>query len=133
MDRRDLASRMRWWEAYDLSHAYMYGYGQEDDEGMPIFTPIPIHMIVCPTCEGRGEYVNPNIDRQGLTREDLESDEEFADGYFEGHFNIQCDHCKGMNVIPWPTLEEHVKMVQEHIGMIMEWEAEADAERRMGA
>ena len=134
MDRRDLASRMRWWEATDGYKATMRGYGQEDEDGNPIFEAIPVVMIICPTCEGRGEYVNPNIDRQGLSREDFdEQDDEFRVDYFSGNYNVRCDHCHGSNVIPWPTEPGHIKMGEEHIGMILEWEAESEAERRMGA
>ena len=133
MDRRDLASRFRWWHSHNGRTAEMVAYGEEDEDGEPIFYPIPVKMVVCPTCDGRGEYVNPNIDRDGLSREDFDADPDFAEGYAEGHYNVRCDHCLGSNVIPWPTEEEHIKMVEEHIGMIREWEAEAEAERRMGA
>ena len=133
MDRRDLASRLKWWEYTNGRIAHMMAYGEEDEDGEPIFYPIPVVMIVCPTCDGRGAYVNPNIDRHGLSREDFDEDIDFAESYWNREYDVRCDHCMGSNVIPWPVNEEHVKMVEEHIGMILEMSAEEEAERRMGA
>ena len=61
----------------------------------------PAKMIVCYTCEGRGMTVNPDIDGNGLTREDFEeAGPEFEEDYFAGVYDVTCRTCKGKNVIP---------------------------------
>lgn len=57
----------------------------------------PARYIVCYVCEGRGSYVNPDIDRQGL--DPSEMDEEFAESYYEGSFDITCRYCEGRRVV----------------------------------
>lgn len=133
-DRRDSASRQRWWSWTNGRIANMDGYTQgTDDDGEPIYIDIPVKMLVCSSCDGRGCYVNPNIDRHGLSREDFDQDPDFADDYRSGMFNIQCEHCLGSNVVPWPTQPEHTKMLQEWLGMLAEWDAETQAEIDFGA
>lgn len=51
--------------------------------------------IICPTCEGEGKTVNPNIDAHGLTGEDFAEDPDFAEDYFSGVYDIQCRCCDG--------------------------------------
>ena len=36
MDRRDLASRLRWWHSHNGRTAEMVAYGEEDEDGEPI-------------------------------------------------------------------------------------------------
>lgn len=55
--------------------------------------------VVCPSCEGEGRYVNPAIDSQGLTVEDL-ADDEFREDYFAGAYDLQCSECHGDRVVP---------------------------------
>jgi len=48
-----------------------------NDRNMTAFVDemeVPIHYVVCPTCNGRGKHVNPSIDCNGLTAEDFEQD-----------------------------------------------------------
>jgi hypothetical protein len=60
----------------------------------------PAKMIVCYTCEGKGKTVNPDIDGNGLTREDFdEAGPEFMEDYMSGVYDITCRTCKGKNVI----------------------------------
>lgn len=123
-DRRDLASSRRWWSRHDGRTAYMDDYCEDMgklEEPVPI--AIPVQMEVCPTCDGRGKYVNPDIDRHGLGREDFDEDPGFAADYFSGTFDVQCEHCQGNNVVPWPINQDHQKMVDEYLeGMEMEYE-----------
>ena len=132
-DRRDFAHQARWWVWTDGHIAYMRGHGTEGDDGEPIYTPIPVEMQVCSTCDGRGAYVNPGIDRQGLSREDFDEDPDFEAGYRNHDYDVRCDHCLGANVIPWPTDPEEIKMVQEVLQGRRDDYAEMEAERRMGA
>ena len=57
---------------------------------------------VCDVCNGKGMHVNPSIDCNGLTREDLAEDPDFAENYFGGMFDVVCYGCKGHRVIPVP-------------------------------
>ena len=133
VDRRDLASSERWWTWTDGRIAHMRGYGTEDADGEPIYTAIAVNLIVCTTCDGRGAYVNPNIDRHGLSREDFEDDPDFAADYRSHVYDVRCEHCEGANVIPVPTDPQELKMVQECLQDRQESYAEMEAERRMGA
>lgn len=69
-------------------------------------TNLPAKYVVCPRCEGRGTHVNPSVDGQGLSSEDLE-DEEFREAYFGGAYDVRCFQCEGHRVVPqvdWDAL-----------------------------
>lgn len=53
---------------------------------------------VCYRCEGKGSHVNPSIDGNGLSSEDL-ADDDFRESYFRGDYDVRCEVCKGENVI----------------------------------
>lgn len=53
---------------------------------------------VCPICDGEGSYVNPAIDSDGLTSDDL-ADAEFATAYFAGLYDKPCSCCQGRRVV----------------------------------
>jgi len=133
MDSRDIAHSLRWWVFTDGRMAYMIGYSEEDEDGTEVHSPIPVDMIVCPTCDGRGTYVNPNIDRQGLSYEDFDTNPGFRESYWNGEYDIRCEHCQGANVIPHPTEQKHRDLVEELLEDRAYAYAEQDAERRMGA
>jgi len=113
-DIRDLASEYIWWTSYSGFTAYtnIGSDGSVDDDGEPIQRKVSIHYVVCPVCDGRGSYVNPNIDRQGLSREDFDQDPDFADDYMTGRFNIACALCNGRNVIPEASKEMERKEIE---------------------
>lgn len=60
---------------------------------------LPTKFEVCPTCEGRGVHVNPSIDCDGLTAEDLE-DPDFRESYLSGVYDVVCYTCGGKRVVP---------------------------------
>ena len=94
-------------------------YDSELDEEVSM--TVPIRMELCPICDGIGKYVNPNIDRNGLTASDFEeAGEQFREDYFSGVFDITCECCKGKNVIPvintsyaGAEVKKFVKMLQD--------------------
>ena len=134
MDIRERAASQRWWSWHNGREAEMDDYTKgEDEDGEPIQVQIPIEMQVCPTCDGRGCYVNPSIDSHGLSQEDFDSEPGFYENYRSGVYDIRCEHCQGENVIPWPTQAEDRKRVDEWLGTIEAWDADAEMERRMGA
>ena len=64
---------------------------QEDGE-------FPATYEVCSVCQGKGTYVNPNIDRYGLTGEDFAEAPEFHEDYVSGMYDVTCQQCKGRRV-----------------------------------
>lgn len=58
----------------------------------------PAKYEVCCRCDGHGKYVNPNIDGNGLTREDFDADPDFRENYFSGMYDVTCDVCNGQRV-----------------------------------
>jgi len=79
-----------------------------DENGDEFEHTIPIVWEVCPTCEGRGTYVNPDIDSHGLSREDFDADPDFLDDYMEGRYDITCRECGGEKVVPEPAPHSEV-------------------------
>jgi hypothetical protein len=62
--------------------------------------------IVCPVCEGEGKTVNPNIDCNGLTREDFDEDPDFREDYMSGVYDITCAACHGNRVVKQARIRE---------------------------
>lgn len=70
-----------------------------DDEGNLLETvSLPARYEVCHLCEGKGRYVNPNIDRNGLDPNDPDLDEDFWMAYNTGRYDVPCNRCKGEKV-----------------------------------
>ena len=63
-------------------------------------------LILCPVCSGHGTTVNPDIDSHGLSAEDFREDPDFAEDYFSGTYDIQCQACLGKRVVTAQRLEE---------------------------
>jgi hypothetical protein len=107
----------------------------EDGEGTEV--EIPARYEVCGTCEGKGTHVNPSIDSHGLTWDDFAEDPDFAEGYWEGRYDVPCNECGGRRVSPVVdesrATEAQQKMFNDWAESIAEMEAEMAAERRMGA
>jgi hypothetical protein len=58
-------------------------------------------FAVCPRCEGRGTHVNPAVDGNGLTAEDIdEQGPDFLEDYLGGVYDVQCEECGGQRVVP---------------------------------
>jgi hypothetical protein len=95
----------------------------------------PAKADVCPVCHGKGKYVNPAIDSQGLTREDFEEDPDFADEYKSGLYDITCQSCGGKNVIlvPDDPNSDCARQLEEIMKSEYETRVTEMAERRMGA
>lgn len=56
-------------------------------------------MIVCPTCNGKGSHVNPSIDSNGLSPEDMDDDQ--WESYWSGAYDVICIDCAGKNVVEY--------------------------------
>ena len=90
----------------------------------------PAEYQVCPDCNGKGKYVNPSIDRQGLTSEDFAEDPDFLHDYMSGVFDITCRSCNGRNVILMPTTDQGKKIIANIIEDERQYFLEIAAERR---
>jgi hypothetical protein len=94
----------------------------------------PAHYEVCQTCEGRGSYVNPSIDSNGLTQQDMyDMGEDFQEDYHSGAYDQTCGHCNGNRVELVPNDEKGQQALNEIFESESGFQAEQDAERRMGA
>jgi predicted methyltransferase len=90
---------------------------------------LPAKHEVCPTCEGRGTHVNPNIDGNGLSAEDME-DEDFRETYMRGGYDVTCATCGGRNVVIVPDFTQWT--AEQRAGYERQ-EAEAAADERQAA
>ena len=62
-----------------------------DDDGEQV--ELPTCWVVCDVCEGAGTHVNPAIDGNGL------SADEVPEGYWEGRHDITCTNCGGRTTV----------------------------------
>lgn len=76
--------------------------GEDADGDFTETITVPARFEVCPSCQGRGSYVNPSIDAHGLSREDFDEDPDFAESYFSGQYDVECRDCNGARVVPVP-------------------------------
>lgn len=86
--------------------------------------PLPTAKIVCPRCNGEGKHVNPNIDIGGIDLEVLCEDPNFAEAYFGGRYDIQCEECNGRNVVDAVICEDLTVEQQKAYDEYLEYEAE---------
>lgn len=114
-DFRDYAHANRWWDDLELKHMRAFVIWDDDPDdtwerhGVELVHNedadqygfwVTFHWDVCESCGGRGTYVNPNIDRHGLTYEDFDADPDFEEMYFSGGFDVTCEECQGQRVTP---------------------------------
>jgi hypothetical protein len=132
MDHRDTARDRRWWNSINENRMTAnVTIRTEDDAEEEV--DVAVRFEVCQCCDGKGKYVNPNIDRHGLSREDFDQDPDFAEAYMEGQYDITCEECEGRRVVPVCMDEKVLEKIQEKARADAEYRAECEAERRMGA
>jgi hypothetical protein len=68
--------------------------------GGELLLTFPAKFEVCHRCEGRGKYVNPNVDGHGIPQEEFDNDPDFREDYFAGVYDVQCSVCQGLRVVP---------------------------------
>jgi hypothetical protein len=108
---------------------------EDEDEAQKVLNdylkPVRFTFGVCPRCNGRGGYVDPQIDGNGLSNEDL-ADADFRSDYFAGAYDVICDTCEGANVVPVTDDESVKNALNDLLQEAEDFEAERAAERRMG-
>ena len=105
-DKRDTAGRdpvplkqdhRRMKLIWDVDNYYTVDHDRPDVlKGIHEVT-FPAAYEVCGICEGKGRYVNPNIDRNGL--DPNEYDYAFMEDYMNGVYDITCRRCGGDRVV----------------------------------
>jgi len=117
-----------------------FGYhsaGVQANSDMMVLTingvPYDAEYTVCPTCDGRGTHVNPDIDRHGLSHTDFDQDPDFREDYMRGVYDIECTTCKGQRVILVPTTAHGKAALEAAQEEERAYRAEVAAEIRMGA
>lgn len=73
----------------------------EDEEGFDCEEEITVPAVyeVCPSCNGKGSYVNPSIDAHGISAEEMDEDPDFREDYFRGAYDVTCGDCIGHRVV----------------------------------
>ena len=75
-----------------------------DDNGEIIKKSLPAKFIVCQNCEGHGTVLNPSMAGHCYTQDEFNDafdDEDDRAAYFTrgGKYDVQCQLCKGKNVV----------------------------------
>jgi hypothetical protein len=102
--------------------------------GLELKVTMPAKYEVCSRCEGRGTHVNPSIDGNGLTAADFSEDPDFEEAYFSGRYDVQCEQCRGLRVVPEvddPRLTKRQRFIFERWLKQQALEARFRAEDRM--
>lgn len=99
---------------------------------------LPAMRAVCHHCGGEGTTVNPSIDDNGITGQEMEEmGDDFRESYMAGDYDVSCPGCNGnrvLDILDWEMLSPKLQAAaQEYINEERASEAEAAAERRWGA
>jgi len=98
---------------------------------------LPCKYVVCSRCNGKGTHVNPSIDGNGITSSEwAEWDDEEKDHYMSGAYDVSCEECHGLRVVPEVDAERCdpviLKAYEDYVESAYDGYAEEMAERRMG-
>jgi hypothetical protein len=127
MDSRYLAANTnRWYIGIDEKRMMVTVEIETDDGDEEI--EVPFEWEVCPTCNGKGTHVDPDIDSHGISSDEFADDPDFEKAYFKGRYDVSCYECNSKRVIP-VTKDERVL---EHIKNEQNYAYESMQERKMG-
>tara|TARA_R110000772_G_C13310282_1_gene440314 strand:- start:40502 stop:40915 length:414 start_codon:yes stop_codon:yes gene_type:complete len=108
----------------------------ENEDGEYDEVKLPTKFEVCDLCEGRGKHVNPSIDCGGISAH-MFDDEDFAENYNAGQYDIPCNRCEGLRVVQavdWDAMpKEQAAEYEAQLKEEADSRAENLAELRMGA
>ncbi len=102
---------------------------------------LPTRWEVCDRCHGEGKHTNPSIDGNGITSSEWQEmcyeDEDFAENYFNGAYDVVCEKCDGKRVMKVVNLaamsESWVAEYHKQEERRRDEELESYYERRAGA
>ena len=90
---------------------------------------IPAKYELCQRCRGKGTHVNPAIDGNGLSQEDMdEAGPEFFDDYMAGVYDVACYACKGRTTV---LVADTMRMSADQVTAWMNHLEEEASDRRM--
>ena len=99
MDARDFWGSFHLPYEVDTARMKLIWDNEDEDEDGPL--EVTFRYEVCSLCEGKGSHVNPAIDAHGITEsERAEWSPDEWEGYRSGVYNIPCNRCKGLRVVP---------------------------------
>lgn len=75
-------------------------FAMVDENGDEHGIDLPVKMEVCPDCDGDGVHVDPAVDGNGIASSEFTEDPEFKEAYFRGDYDVRCNVCKGLRVVP---------------------------------
>lgn len=92
----------------------------------------------CGRCRGTGYHVNPAIDGNGLTSDDMdELGDDFRENYMSGIYDVRCEECKGEGFVlvadETSCSPAELALWEQHLQDESEYRQEIEMERRMGA
>lgn len=104
------------------------------DEGDEVELTIRSHKEVCPRCHGNGSHVNPAVDGNGITWEQMdELGPEFLEDYLRGLYDVPCQECDGQRVVDVPDESDpNFAIYMADLEAEADYRAEREAEIRMG-
>lgn len=116
--RKQALEERNYWNDKRVRNAQRYAHRNGDEDRMVVFLTlpdeetgddvdheVPARYDVCPTCEGRGRHVDPNIDASGYYPDedddwnDLDEHDEPVSPYRRGAYEVPCMTCKGKRVV----------------------------------
>jgi hypothetical protein len=142
MDYRDIAAYRRHNGKFDESRMVIILSLYDSEEDAEVEVEFPACLEVCYSCEGRGKYVHPDIDRNGITAREWHEEwsHEERDLYLHGGYDVRCEECQGLRVTPTfdievfsPEQDKFFQVFTEDMEMYEAWARESEAERRFGA
>jgi hypothetical protein len=72
----------------------------ETRSGKLIERKLPTYNEVCGRCQGTGRHLRSGMEGVAYTVEDFADDPDFEEAYFGGRYDIPCQDCYGVNVVP---------------------------------
>jgi len=119
----------------DYAHDDFSDWVEDYLERHPNVRRIPTEKMICPSCDGEGSYVNPDIDRNGITADEMyELGDDFREDYMSGVYDVLCQECHGNNVVDTLSANAPQEMRnswEDWQQSVYEYCVEREAERRM--
>ena len=107
----------------------------DDDSGDEYEIELPVRFDVCPTCEGHGTHLHPEIGSHAYSSEQFaeDFDDEEREQYFRrgGVYDVTCGKCKGVKVVYVIDGERCTTEAQKKA--LMDIEAQGEADRAFAA
>ena len=92
----------------------------ENEDGVEV--EIPTRFEVCDRCEGKGVHDHPAF-ANGITADEWngpEWDDEGREDYLRGAYDVPCEECDGLRVVPVP---DESRMTDEHRALVADHDA----------